>query len=136
MISLYPNKLMNWEFANAEPFRFDSEKTAPLFRIRHVLSESKIESSAKEKTNYSTCLGIPKQVEESDLDASESSREGAIKNWSVLQYWPVFDRSKSGALAASKFRFFRLFGYILFCAMISLIVWGIYCTKPHLELSV
>jgi len=57
------------------------------------------------------CGYIPKQVEESGLDASESSRDLTIKNGSILQYWPVFDRSNPGALAASKSRFFNLFGY-------------------------
>jgi hypothetical protein len=55
---LYPNKLKNWEFSEAEQARFDSEKTGPLLNIGAVFSGSKMACSAKEKTNSSACLGI------------------------------------------------------------------------------
>jgi Cd2+/Zn2+-exporting ATPase len=55
---VYPNKLKNREFANAESHGFDSEKTGPLSAIGAVFSESKMGFSAKAKTDSSTCLGI------------------------------------------------------------------------------
>ena len=55
---IYPNKLKNREFANAESPRFDFEKTSPLLDIGAVFSESKMGLSAKAKTDSSTCLGI------------------------------------------------------------------------------
>jgi hypothetical protein len=56
--NLYPNKLKNRDFADAEHARFDSEKTGPLLEIGAVFSESKMACSAKGKTDSSTCLGI------------------------------------------------------------------------------
>ena len=55
---IYPNKLKNRDFANAESPRFDSEKTSPLLDIGAVFSESKMGLSAKAKTDSSACLGI------------------------------------------------------------------------------
>ena len=56
--AIYPNKLKNREFADAESPRFDSEKTSPLLEIGAVFSKSKMGLSAKAKTDSSTCLGI------------------------------------------------------------------------------
>ena len=57
-LCIYPNKLKNWDFADAEHARFDPEKTGPLLPIGAVFSGSKIACSAKVKTNSSACLGI------------------------------------------------------------------------------
>ena len=48
---VYPNKLKNREFANAESSRFDSEKTSPLLFIEAVFSGSKMGFSALAKTD-------------------------------------------------------------------------------------
>jgi hypothetical protein len=55
---IYPNKLKNREFANAESPRFDFEKTGSTLDIGAVFSESKMGLSALAKTDSSTCLGI------------------------------------------------------------------------------
>jgi polyphenol oxidase len=59
-----------------------------------------------------TLQTIPKQFEESVLDERESSRDLTIENSSILQYWPVSDRSNPEAFSSSKIRFFKRFGYI------------------------
>ena len=55
---LYPNKLKNRNFANADGSRFGLEKTSPLLDVGAVFSNSKMLPSAKAKTDSSTCLGI------------------------------------------------------------------------------
>jgi len=60
----------------------------------------------------SICLFKPKQVEESVLDESESSRGSTIERGSILQYGHSFDRLKPEALASSKSQCFKLFGFI------------------------
>jgi hypothetical protein len=87
---LYPNKLKNWEFANAESHRFDAEKTDPLFFIGAVFSGSKMGFSAKAKTDSSACLGInPKQVEELRICQRRKPQIRRRKNRP-----PIFYRSK------------------------------------------
>jgi len=63
--------LKNWDFADAEQARFDSEKTCPLLDIGAVFSGSKMACSAKGKTNSSACLGIYLQNSQEQMKQSQ-----------------------------------------------------------------
>ena len=63
-MNIYPNKLKNRNFDNADGGRFESEKTIPLLYVGVVFSDSKMPPSATSKTDSSTCLGIESPVEQ------------------------------------------------------------------------